>query len=73
MTAALSPTTPLRREEVFDTAGRNLDRPMRFEVGLLELKGDVADVTAKARRVVEVAVLSIDAASDALAPNAVAR
>lgn len=58
---SLSPTAPLRRDEVFDSSGRHQDHPLQFELGLLELKGDVADIASPARRVVQVAVLSVDA------------
>jgi len=36
---------------------------MKLEVGLLKLKGDVADVAATPRRVVQVALLSVDVGS----------
>ncbi len=57
---SLSPTAPLRRVEVFDSAGRHQDRPLQFELGALELKGDVADSAASAQRVVQLSVLSVD-------------
>ncbi len=58
----LSPTAPLRAEEVFDTSGRHLDSPIRFQVGLLTLKGDVADVAAGPRRVVQVLLVASNTA-----------
>jgi hypothetical protein len=58
---SLSPTAPLQAEQVFDTAGRHQDHPMQFEVGLLELRGDVADAAARPRRVVQVTVLASNA------------
>jgi hypothetical protein len=57
---SLSPTAPLRRVEVFDSAGRHQDHPLQFELGALELKGDVADTAATAQRVVRVSMLSVD-------------
>ena len=45
---------------VADSIGRHMDDPIRFEVMLLKLRADPADLGATARRVVEVAVLSID-------------
>jgi hypothetical protein len=56
----LSPTAKLDIEEPIDSVGRHLDRPMLFEVMLLKFRADVADIAGTARRVVEVAVLSID-------------
>lgn len=55
---SLSPTAPLQAEQVFDTAGRHQDHPLQFELGLFELRGDVADAAARPRRVVQVAVLA---------------
>ena len=56
----LSPTSKLDLEEPIDSVGRHLDQPIQFEVMLLKLRADPADIGAPARRVVEVAVLSID-------------
>lgn len=64
---SLAPAAPLPRDEVFDSAGSHRDQPLKLEAGLLTLKGDIADTTARARRVVEVAMLSVDV-SDAAAP-----
>ncbi len=60
---SLSPRPPLQQEQVFDNAGRHQDSPMKLAAGLLELRGDPADISATARRVVEVTVLSMVAAS----------
>lgn len=59
---SLSPTAPLPSEQVSDTAGRHQDQPMQFEVGLLKLRGDVTDVAASPRRVVQVIVLASNTA-----------
>lgn len=56
----LSPTSKLDLKEPIDSIGRHMDDPIRFEVMLLKLRADPADLGATARRVVEVAVLSID-------------
>jgi hypothetical protein len=56
----LSPTSKLDLKEPIDSIGRHLDAPIQFEVMLLKLKADPTDIGAPARRVVEVAVLSID-------------
>lgn len=56
----LSPSAKLDIKEPIDTVGRHLDSPMRFEVMLLKLRADPTDIGAAARRVVEVAVLSMD-------------
>lgn len=56
----LSPTSKLDLPEPVDSVGRHMDSPIRMEVMLLKLKADPADIGAVARRVVEVAVLSID-------------
>jgi hypothetical protein len=60
---SLAPTAPLANAsgKVIDDTGRHLDSPLRFEVGLLKLNMDVGDVGARARRVVEVAVLAMHA------------
>lgn len=57
----LSPTAKLDLKEPIDSIGRHLDSPMRLEVILLKLKADLTNIGAPARRMVEVAVLSIDA------------
>lgn len=57
----LSPTSKLDIKEPIDSVGRHLDQPIQFEVMLLKFRADPADIGATARRVVEVAVLSIDA------------
>jgi hypothetical protein len=57
----LSHTSKLDIPEPVDSIGRHRDSPMRLEAMLLQLKGDLSDIGAPARRVVEVAVLSIDA------------
>lgn len=57
----LSPTSKLDLKEPVDSVGRHMDDPIRVEFMLLKLKADPADIGAAARRVVEVAVLSIDA------------
>jgi hypothetical protein len=59
---SLAPTAPLANTsgKVIDDTGRHLDSPLRFEVGLLKLNVDVSDIAARARRVVEVAVLAVD-------------
>lgn len=54
---SLSPKAPLQKEQAEDTAGRHRDSPLQFEVGLLELRGDVSDIAARPRRVVEVSLL----------------
>jgi hypothetical protein len=59
----LSPTPKLDLKEPIDSIGRHLDDPMRFEVMLLKWRADPTDINATARRVVEVAVLSIDPAA----------
>jgi hypothetical protein len=56
----LSPTAKLDLEEPIDSTGRHQDFPIQFEVMLLELRADPTDMGAQARRVVEVAVLSIN-------------
>jgi hypothetical protein len=56
----LSPTAKLDLKEPIDSIGRHMDDPIRFEVMLLKLRADLTDINATARRVVEVAVLSID-------------
>jgi hypothetical protein len=56
----LSPSAKLDLEEPIDSTGRHLDRPVQFEVMLLKFRADLADIGGTARRVVEVAVLSID-------------
>jgi hypothetical protein len=56
----LSPTSKLDLDEPIDNVGRHLDQPIQFEAMLLKLRADPADFGAQARRVVEVAVLSID-------------
>lgn len=56
----LSPTSKLDLKEPIDSIGRHLDQPIQFEVMLLKFRADPADLGAPARRVVEVAVLSID-------------
>ncbi len=56
----LSPRPKLDIEEAIDSVGRHLDQPLIFEVMLLKLRADLTDIGAPARRVVEVAVLSID-------------
>lgn len=58
---SLSPTAPLQSEPVFDTSGRHQDHPMQFELGLLKLKGDVGDIAAGPRRVVQITVLASNA------------
>jgi hypothetical protein len=57
----LSPTSKFDLPEPIDSVGRHMDDPIRVEVMLLKLKADPADIGAVARRVVQVAVLSIDA------------
>lgn len=57
----LSPTSKLDIEEPIDSVGRHMDQPIRFEAMLLKLRADPADLGAPSRRVVEVAVLSIEA------------
>jgi hypothetical protein len=66
----LSPTAKLDIKEPIDSIGRHLDVPTRFEVMLLKFRADPADIGATARRVVEVAVLSIDESATPLAPVA---
>jgi hypothetical protein len=56
----LSPTSKLDLEEPIDSTASHLDQPLQFEVMLLKLRADPTDIGAPARRVVEVAVLSID-------------
>jgi hypothetical protein len=56
----LSPTSKLDLKEPIDSVGRHLDLPIQFEVVLLKLRADPGDIGATARRVVEVAVLSIE-------------
>jgi hypothetical protein len=56
----LSPTSKLDLKGPIDDVGRHMDQPIQFEVMLLKLRADPADIGATARRVVEVAVLSID-------------
>ncbi|MEO8183150.1 MAG: hypothetical protein ABI895_30330 [Deltaproteobacteria bacterium] len=56
----LSPTSKLDLKEPIDSIGRHLDDPIRFEVMLLKFRADPTDIGAPARRVVEVAVLSLD-------------
>jgi hypothetical protein len=56
----LSPTSKLDLEEPIDSVGRHMDAPLRVEVMLLKFRADPSDIGAPARRVVEVAVLSID-------------
>ena len=67
---SLAPAAPLdnARDTPIDDTGRQLSRPLLFEVGLLTLKGDVGDVAAVARRVVEVAVLGVDGIEAQTAP-----
>jgi hypothetical protein len=56
----LSPTSKLDLKPPIDPVGRHMDPPIPFEVMLLKLRADPTDLGATARRVVEVAVLSID-------------
>lgn len=56
----LSPTSKLDLKPPIDPVGRHMDLPIPFEVMLLKLRADPGDLGATARRVVEVAVLSID-------------
>lgn len=56
----LSPTSKLDLKGPIDDVGRHMDQPIQFEVMLLKLRADPSDIGAPARRVVEVAVLSID-------------
>jgi hypothetical protein len=56
----LSPTSKLDLKEPIDSVGRHLDPTIIAEVMLLKLRADPTDIGAAARRVVEVAVLSID-------------
>lgn len=57
---SLSPTSPIFMPKPIDDVGRQMDRVMTVELGLLKLKGDVADLAATARRVIHVAVLAVD-------------
>lgn len=59
----LSPTAKLDIKEPIDSIGRHLDDPIRFEVMLLKFRADPSDIGATARRVVEVALLSIEEAA----------
>jgi hypothetical protein len=56
----LSPTSKFDIKGPIDDVGRHMDRPIPFEVMLLKFRADPSDIGATARRVVEVAVLSID-------------
>jgi hypothetical protein len=56
----LSPTSKLDIKPPIDPVGRHVDLPIPFEIMLLKFRADPADIGATARRVVEVAVLSID-------------
>jgi hypothetical protein len=60
---SLSPTSPIPMAEPIDSIGRHLDEVMIVELGLLKLKGDIADVAGGARRMVRVAVLSVEEAT----------
>ena len=62
---SLTPTSPLPMPEPIDRIGRQVDRVLPVELGLLKLTADVADLGGSAQRVVQVAVLSVD---DAAAP-----
>lgn len=57
---SLSPTSPIEMAKPIDPIGRHLDQVIIVELGLLKLHGDVADLASAARRVVRVAVLSVD-------------
>jgi hypothetical protein len=59
---SLTPTSPLPMPEPIDRVGRQVDKVMPVELGLLKLTADVADIGGSARRVVQVAVLSVDEA-----------
>jgi hypothetical protein len=59
---SLTPTSPLRMPEPIDRVGRQVDKVMPVELGLLKLTADVADIGGSAQRVVQVAVLSVDEA-----------
>jgi hypothetical protein len=56
----LSPTSKLDIKDPIDSIGSHLDAPIQFEVMLIKLRADPTDLGAPARRVVEVAVLSIE-------------
>jgi hypothetical protein len=56
----LSPTSKLDLKPPIDPVGRHMEPPIPFEVMLLKLRADPGDLGATARRVVGVAVLSID-------------
>ncbi|HTV21089.1 MAG TPA: hypothetical protein VMG12_20530 [Polyangiaceae bacterium] len=57
---SLGPTSPMPMPEPIDKIGRQLDRVMLVELGLLKLDADISDIAGAARRVVHVAVLSVD-------------
>jgi len=59
---SLSPTSPIEMPKPIDPIGRHQDQVIIVELGLLKLHGDVADLASAARRVVRVAVLSVDEA-----------
>jgi hypothetical protein len=56
----LSPTSKLDLKDPIDNIGHHMEATMIAEVMLLKLKADPADIGAAARRVVQVAVLSIE-------------
>jgi hypothetical protein len=56
----LSPTSKLDIKGPIDDVGRHMELVIPFEVMLLKFRADPSDIGATARRVVEVAVLSID-------------
>jgi hypothetical protein len=60
---SLTPTSPLPMPEPIDRVGRQVDRVLPVELGLLKLTADVADLGSSAQRVVQVAVLSVDEAA----------
>jgi hypothetical protein len=60
---SLTPTSPLPMPEPIDRIGRQVDRVLPVELGLLKLTADVADLGSSAQRVVQVAVLSVDEAA----------
>jgi hypothetical protein len=56
----LSPTSKLDIKGPIDDVGRHMELMIPFEIMLLKFRADPSDIGATARRVVEVAVLSID-------------
>lgn len=60
---SLTPTSPLPMPEPIDRIGRQVDKVMPVELGLLKLNADVADIGGSPQRVVQVAVLSLDEAA----------